>query len=91
MKHSITKTGNIAVDMIYACLEHYKQHRKKVQYVNLDKLYWIMFTEWMKRHAPEKPFTDDGIQFNNTIIRKGHRFMGQHLEVEFVKEETAQA
>jgi hypothetical protein len=81
--NSKTSTGNIAVDMVRACLSHYKEMRRKVQYVELSANYWKLFSEWLKRNAPDKPFTDEGVQFRNTIIRKGHRFMTENLQVVF--------
>jgi hypothetical protein len=84
-------TGNIAADMVYDCCMFYKQRRKKVSVVSLSHTYWKIFKEWMKRNAPEIPIDDDGVQFNNTTIKKGHRWMSRALEVEFAKEVKSDA
>lgn len=74
------------MDMVYSCCMFYRQKRKKVTVVSLSHTYWRLFKEWMRRNAPDIVFDDDGVQFNNTTVRKGHRYMVQALEVEFYKE-----
>lgn len=90
-----TRVGNIAVDMIIACLAHYRKFHKRVEFINLSANFWNEFRKWMGKNAPEKEFTDDGIAFNHggkdVIIRKGHRFMTKNLEVQLHKEKIAEA
>jgi len=78
-------TGNICIDMIAAALAHWKAKGKKVTVVNLDKMYWNLFRVYMRKQKPDLWFDDDGLQFNNVLIRKGHRFMNERLECEFEK------
>jgi hypothetical protein len=82
----LVRTGNIAVDMVTACLRHYRKFHKRVQYVNLSANFWDLFKRWMGEKAPEQAFTDEGIAFDHggqtVIIRKGHRFMTQNLEAQ---------
>lgn len=78
-------TGNVAIDMIYAALQHYKKKGRKVITVNLNSQYWRLFSVYMRKQDKSLIFDDDGIQFNNVLIRKGHRFMSTHLECEFEK------
>lgn len=80
-------TGNIAVDMIYTAVQHYKKYGRKVKIVNLSKTYWQIFAAFMK----EQPNSDkvdihpDGIQFNNLLVRQGTKFQRDNLECEFEK------
>lgn len=78
-------TGNPAIDMIYAALQHYKKQGRKVITVNLSTQYWRLFSVYMRKQKPDLVLDDDGLQFNNVLIRKGHRFMHQQLECEFEK------
>lgn len=76
------------MDMISEALAHWKAKGKKVTIVNLDKMYWNLFRVYMRKQKPDLWFDDDGLQFNNVLIRKGHRFMSQRLEVEFEKKKV---
>jgi hypothetical protein len=78
-------TGNICMDMISAALAHWKAKGKKVTVINLDKMYWNLFRVYMRKQKPDLWFDDYGLQFNNVLIRKGHRFMHERLECEFEK------
>lgn len=75
-------TGNVAVDMIGAALAHYKQYNRTVKIVNLSKSYWRIFTSYMQLQAPELEIPDEGIQFNNVLIRRGTRFQVAAVECE---------
>ena len=78
-------TGNIAIDMIYAALQHYKKKERTVKTVNLSSQYWRLFTIYMRKQKSDLILDDDGLQFNNVLIRKGHRFQHQAVECEFEK------
>lgn len=80
-------TGNICIDMIAEALAFYKGKGKKAKIINLDSHYWRLFKIYMRKQQPDLFFDDDGLQFNNVLIRKGHRFMHQHLEFEFEKKQ----
>ena len=80
-------TGNICMDMIAEALAYHKSKGKKVKVVNLDKMYWNLFRVYMRKQKPDLWFDDDGLQFKNVLIRKGHRFMHERLEVEFDKKQ----
>jgi len=76
------KTGNIAADSVYAAMRHYKNFGRTVKTVNLSKSYWGIFLVFIREEKPELEISDEGIQFNNVLIRKGHSFMKQNLECE---------
>lgn len=77
-------TGNPAVDMIYAAIQHYKKFGKKIKVASLDKSYWGLFEAFMKEqeNADNVEVTPDGIQFKNLLIRRGTKFQKDRLEVE---------
>lgn len=76
------KTGNVAVDMIAAAMAHYKKHNRLVKTVNLSHSYWRIFNVFMKEENPELEIPDEGIQFNNVLIRKGTMFQRLGVECE---------
>jgi hypothetical protein len=90
-KYPLQKTGNIAVDTVCACLHHNKRYGRRIKYINLSIFYWMHFTEWFKKNVPDVNIDADGVMFNKTVIRKGHRFMVENIEVEFYPQEIIKA
>jgi hypothetical protein len=92
-KYKLKKTGNLAIDMVCECVAHYKKMGKKVKYINLSTFLWLQFKDGIRKLEPTiEKVDDEGIMFGNTIIRKGHRFQVENLEVEFYHQIiTAQA
>ena len=84
-KYNQCKTGNIAMDMITEALAFYKSKGKKIKIISLSSNYWRLFLIFMRKQKPDLFIDDDGLQFNNVLIRKGHRFMAQNIEFEFEK------
>jgi hypothetical protein len=80
----MNKTGNIAVDMIAACLAHYKRFNRKIKTITLSHGRWNMFVEYSKKNRPETIIHDE-IIFRNVTLKKGHRFMRENMEVELDK------
>lgn len=77
-------TGNPAVDMIYAAIQHYKKFGRKIKVANLDKSYWGMFESFMKEqeNADNVQITQEGIQFKNLLVRQGTKFQKDRLVCE---------
>jgi len=87
-------TGNPAVDMVFAAVQHYKKHGRKIKIANLDSSYWNMFESFMmeQENADIVKITPDGIQFNDLLVRRGTKFQKDRLEVELYPHiEKAQA
>lgn len=61
------RTGNIAVDMVAACKDHYAKQGVKVEKVYLSKSYWVKFNNYIKKQVPGH--IDEGfIDFDDTIV-----------------------
>ena len=75
-----SKTGNVAIDSVVACLLHEKQFGKKVESVMLCHRYWVAVSRYMAIAKPEMEITDSFI-FGKVTFFKGHAFMSEHLEV----------
>ena len=75
-------TGNVAADMIFAALEHYKKYHRSVKIVDLSGSYWRIFKSFMNKQAPEMEIPTEGIQFNNVLIRKGSMFQRDAIKCE---------
>jgi hypothetical protein len=77
-------TGNLAVDMVAACINHAEFHKKKVKHIFLKDAYWIMFTDYVQRSDPEYLF-DRKVEFDGVLIRKASIFQRQALYYELEK------
>ena len=81
--------SNVAVDMISACLSHYKRYNRKVEIVYLNKRYWELFLRYIGEQLPEK-YNDakatEAMEFRNLMIKRGSRFQHERLIPEFKKE-----
>ena len=75
-----SKTGNVAIDSVVACLLHEKAHGKKVESIMLSNRYWVAITRYMAEAKPDMEITDQFI-FGKVTFFKGHAFMKEHLEV----------
>lgn len=73
-------TGNIAADMIYAAIQHYKRHARTIKEVRLSHSYWKIFKYYVEKKKPELVLNDGAIQFNNLLVVKGTRFMRENAE-----------
>jgi hypothetical protein len=77
----LIKSGNLAIDMIIACIAHYKKHGRTIKYINLSHAYWQMMSDYLKEYRPEFYF-EDQLKYGDVTVRKGWPFMKEHLEVE---------
>ncbi len=84
MGNELIKTGNPAVDMVYAAVQHYKRFGRKVKTVSLDRSYWNLFDAFMneQENADKVDITPDGIQFNDLLVRRGTQFQKDRIEIE---------
>ena len=78
-----TKTGNVAVDTVVACLLHEKKFGKVVESIMLSQKYWTALLRYMKKEKPEMQIEDQFI-FGKVTFLKGHAFMSENLEVKHV-------
>jgi hypothetical protein len=85
-------TGNIAVDMVNACLTNYRLHYRRLKVISLSHNYWKMFSDHIKKVRPEFEF-EDAIEMTKykVTVRKGHAFMRENLEMEFHDSVKAEA
>lgn len=74
----VIKTGHPAVDMISACLDHYKKYKRKVKLITLNSNYWRMFKEYVLEQKPDLVI-EDAIDFKNVRIEKGSIFQTEPL------------
>ena len=75
-------TGNVVVDTIYEALKYYKG-KKKMKVVNLDKVRWRLFSDYMKKQDNKEVDMSQGVQFKNLLVRPGSRFMKERMTFEF--------
>jgi len=81
----MNKTGNIAVDMVTACLAHNKRGTRKIKSISLIPKYWGMFLKHAEKLHPEVEIENE-IVFKNVTLKKGSAFMVENLAVEYQKD-----
>lgn len=84
----IIRTGNMAIDMISACMAHHKQHNKKVKFIYLSHKYWNSFIRFIGEKTPEAAEqinTAEAAEFKNVMIKKGSRLQIDPLYVELAE------
>ena len=69
---------NIAIDMVMACLRHYKVYSRQVDTITLSPSTFEEFKSGMAERMPDVEITD-AVDFNDCKIRKGSRFMIKSL------------
>lgn len=79
-KLKTTNTGNVAADMIYVGIQHYKRCARTVKEVRLSHSYWRIFKTYIQRRNPEFEMNEDAVQFNNLLVIKGTRFMTERAQ-----------
>jgi len=85
MKHKPllhSTTGNVAADMIYSAIKHYESHGRKVKTVDCSTSYWRIFKSFMKSQDETLDIPNEGIQFNNILVRKGSMFQRDAIKCE---------
>jgi hypothetical protein len=81
-------TGNLAVDMVGACITHSEQFRRKVTRIILQPKYWNQFSDYVRQSTPDYLFEEE-VDFDGVMIVKGSSLMIVPLYVE--RQEFAQA
>lgn len=61
-------TGNIAVDMVAKCKDHYRKFYRTVKEVYLRPDLFNQFKEYVKRYDEEYVF-EDAIDFDDTTVK----------------------
>lgn len=74
----VVHTGNMAVDMVYNCIQHYKKFGKRVKIVTLSHKYWRSFERYLKEQDETFEFKDQ-VEFKHLLVRKGSFFQTTHL------------
>lgn len=65
--------------MIYAAIKHYERAHRKVKTVNCSPSYWRIFKSFMRSQDETLEIPNEGIQFNNVLIRKGSMFQREAI------------
>ena len=77
-------TGNLAVDMVAACINHAEYHKKKVRVIYLKRKLWRSFTDHVKQTMPDYLFTDE-VDFDGTLVRQSSLFQTRSMHYELEK------
>lgn len=75
---------NIAIDMVAACLAHYKKFKRPVKSITLNEALWFKWKEGIQERADVKGVTFENyeeIEFRNVTIIKGSKFMTKNMTV----------
>lgn len=86
MKQPYKPTGNLAIDVVSGCINHYASFHKKVERVVLHPKMWASFCEFVKAQIPGYDFSDDTIDFDGVIVAKGTSLMIKQMYWELKKD-----
>lgn len=81
-------TGNIAVDMVAACIYHCERHQKKIKFIALDAIHWTMFKGFVLEKIPMYDLSDGNIEFDGVIVKQGSFLQTKQLYYEVEKEHS---
>lgn len=76
-------TGNVAVDMVAACVLTYRKQQRALKSVKLRPAYFGKFRLWVKKEFGEEAAISMRYEFDGVHVDLGTRFQLQPLEVEF--------
>lgn len=85
-KTGYKSTGNMAVDMVAACIDFYHSKGKKLAYIRLEKHRWIMFVAFVREKIPGYDFSDGEVDFDGVKITQGSSLQVTALYAEFMPE-----
>ncbi len=76
---------NVAIDMVAACLKHYKQFNRPVEEIQLSNRLWGVFRDGILELKPELQADIDHhneVSFKNCKVKKASVFMIKDMHVE---------
>lgn len=75
---------NVAIDMVSACLAHYKKFNRPVETITLSQ---GLFEKWKSGMLERKPDLEihDQMDFRDVTVRKGSIFMFKDMDVKLKK------
>ncbi len=79
------KTGNLAIDIVAGCINHYARFKKPLERIVLHPKLWASFCEFVKAQIPMYDFSDDTVDFDGVKIVKGTTLMIKDMYWEFGK------
>ena len=83
--NNTTPKRNLAIDMVRACLAHYKHFKRPVESITLSPSMWRTFKDGLIRMDPEKEDDinmTDWVSFKDCKVKKGSVFMIKSLTVQ---------
>jgi hypothetical protein len=86
VKGAYKRTGNIAVDMVAACIYHYEYYKKKLLYIRLHPDVYKMFIEYVVDKIPMYDLSDETVEFDGVKVTKGSSLMTENMYFEVEKE-----
>ncbi len=79
------QTGNIAVDMVAACINTYHMQGLKLKVIRLDMIHWTMFKGFVMEKIPLFTVMDNEIDFDGVIVTKANVLSNEVISWEFEK------
>ena len=84
--------GNIAMDMVTACIDHYKRSPKRLKIIYLNHSYWVRFKNYVLRNDPEYVIPDSGVEIEgcDVTVRRGHGLQVEPMMFDFYEKKVYQ-
>lgn len=76
------QTGNIAVDMLVACIYHYSKHHRRIKSISPLPVLFEMFQDWTIKEFGKDAYAEE-YELYGVTIKKGSPFQTKELMIEF--------
>lgn len=75
-------TGNIAVDMLVACIYHYSRHGRRIKSITILPALFDLFQSWNIKEFGSEAYAEE-YDLYNVLIKKGSTLQTKELMIEF--------
>lgn len=91
VESEFVKTGNFAVDMVAACVSHYRKYFKPIKTIWLRKDMYNKFEYWALKNIGEENLVRGKYCFDSVDIERGSDFQVEPIYVDFYPLKQADA
>ncbi len=88
--NNYTRSGNLALDMVVACIQHYRRQGIEPKAIVMNVKYYGLLQQWVAKEYGEE-HVHDTFYLDTIEIRAEKIFTGQRLTVEMWPKPIAEA
>ncbi len=85
--YNYKKQGNVAIDMIAACILHERRYSMPIKSIVLNNQYMGILKEWIEKQYGQEVASQDIFYFDTVEIRAERIHTGKILNIEYYRKE----